>query len=197
VDFGYARVSTPDQNLDHQLDILARQGIDRENVYVDVSSGSRAARPELDRLVRILRPGDVLHVTRLDRLSRSVLHLVTLGAELREREIDLVVTEQGLTTRTPEGRAMFHMLAVLAELQRELILANTRDGLAAARARGKVGGRKPRLTPKQAELAQRLYNEQPPRPVREIAEIIGVPRSTLYGYLTPDSALPSDSREGH
>lgn len=194
MEFGYARVSTADQNLDHQLDILARRGVDAENVYVDVSSGARAARPELDRLVRVLRPGDVLYVTRLDRLGRSVVHLVTLGAELQRREVDLVVTEQGLSTRSPEGRAMFHMLAVLAEFQRELILANTRDGLAAARARGKVGGRPRLLTPEQAELAQKLYNEQPPKPVREIAALLGVSRSTLYGYLTPDSAVPSESR---
>lgn len=89
---------------------------------------------------------------------------------------------------------MFHMLAVLAEFQRELILANTRDGLAAARARGKVGGRPRLLTPEQAELAQQLYNEKPPKPVREIAALLGVSRSTLYGYLTPDSAVPSESR---
>lgn len=194
MEFGYARVSTADQNLDHQLDILGRRGVDAENVYVDVSSGARAARPELDRLVRVLRPGDVLYVTRLDRLGRSVVHLVTLGAELQRREVDLVVTEQGLSTRSAEGRAMFHMLAVLAEFQRELILANTRDGLAAARARGKVGGRPRLLTPEQAELAQQLYNEKPPKPVREIAALLGVSRSTLYGYLTPDSAVPSESR---
>ncbi|GAA3416281.1 hypothetical protein GCM10018952_43910 [Streptosporangium vulgare] len=101
-----------------------------------------------------------MKVTRLDRLSRSVLHLVTLGAELREREVGLHVIEQGIDTATAEGRAMFGMLSVLAELQRELIIANTRDGLAAARARGRVGGRRPRLTPEQAALAQELYDKR-------------------------------------
>jgi DNA invertase Pin-like site-specific DNA recombinase len=89
-------------------------------------------------VLQLLRPGDASKITRLDRLSRSVLHLVTLGAKLRERRIGLHVIEQGIDTATVEGRAMFGMLSVLAELQRELIVANTMDGLAAARARGRV-----------------------------------------------------------
>ena len=96
---------------------------------------------------RILRDGDVLVVTRLDRLGRSVLHLVNLGAQLRDRGVGLQVMEQGINTATAEGRAMFGMLSVLAELQRELIVANTRDGLAAARARGRRGGRPPQTHP--------------------------------------------------
>jgi DNA invertase Pin-like site-specific DNA recombinase len=95
-------------------------------------------------------------VTRLDRLSRSVLHLVTLGADLRERGIGLQVIEQGIDTSTMEGRTMLGMLSVPAELQRELIVANTNDGLASALARGRVGGRRPKLTADQAALAQRL-----------------------------------------
>jgi hypothetical protein len=97
--------------------------------------------------LRLLRKGDALKITRLDRLGRSVLHLVTLGAELRERGVELHVIEQGIDTSTMEGRAMFGMLSVLAELQRELIVANTRDGLAAARARGRKGGGAPSSTP--------------------------------------------------
>jgi DNA invertase Pin-like site-specific DNA recombinase len=108
--------------------------------------------------------------------------LVTLGAELREREIGLHVIEQGINTSTPEGRAMFGMLSVLAEYQRELIVANTRDGLAAARARGRKGGRRRKLTPDQAKLAQRLYDARE-HTVQQIADMLRVPRGTVYGYL--------------
>lgn len=180
--FGYARVSTADQNPDHQLDALTRAGVEPDNIHLDTISGSKASRPQLDLLLRLLRKGDTLKVTRLDRLSRSVLHLVTLGAELRERGIGLHVIEQGIDTGTMEGRAMFGMLSVLAELQRELIVANTRDGLAAARARGRVGGRRPKLSAAQAELAQQLYDARE-KTVQQIADLFGVPRGTLYGHL--------------
>ena len=153
---GYARVSTAEQNPDHQTDALLRVGVARGDIHVDHASGAKASRPKLDLVLRLLRDGDVLVVTRLDRLGRSVLHLVTLGAQLRDREVGLKVVEQGIDTATAEGRAMFGVLSVLAELQRELIVANTRDGLAAARARGRRRGRPPRLTPDQATLAQRL-----------------------------------------
>ncbi|MGO9900694.1 MAG: recombinase family protein [Solirubrobacteraceae bacterium] len=139
-------VSTADQNPDHQVDALRRAGVAAKDIYVDHASGAKASRPALDTVLWILRDGDTLKITRLDRLGRSVLHLVTLGAELRERGVGLHVTEQGIDTTTAEGRAMFGMLSVLAELQRELILANTRDGLTAARARGRTGGRRPRTT---------------------------------------------------
>ena len=131
---------------------------------------------------KLLREGDTLKVTRLDRLSRSVLHLVTLGAELRTRKIGLHVIEQGIDTDTIEGRAMFGMLSVLAELQRELIVANTMDGLAPARARGRIGGRRPRLSEGQAALAQELYDARV-KTVQQIADLFGVPRSTVYGHL--------------
>ncbi len=130
----------------------------------------------------MLRDGDVLVVTRLDRLGRSVLHLVTLGAQLRERGVGLQVVEQGIDTGTAEGRAMFGMLSVLAELQRELIVANTRDGLAAARARGRRGGRPAKLSPDQVALAQRLYDAGE-HTVAQIAAMFTVPRSTVYGHL--------------
>ena len=106
----------------------------------------------------------------------------TLGAELRDRGVGLHVIEQGIDTSTAEGRAMFGMLSVLAEFQRELIIANTRDGLAAARARGRKGGRRPRLNAEQAALAQQLYDAGE-RTVQQIAELFGVPRTTVYGHL--------------
>jgi DNA invertase Pin-like site-specific DNA recombinase len=179
---GYGRVSTAEQNPDHQVDALQRAGVATENIYIDVASGAKASRPQLDLVLKLLRAGDTLTITRLDRLGRSVLHLVTLGADLRERGIELRVTEQGIDTSTAEGRAMFGMLAVLAELQRELILSNTHDGLATARARGRVGGRKPKMTPDQAQLAQKLYDARE-HTVKQIADMLGVPRSTVYGHL--------------
>ena len=150
---GYARVSTAEQNPAHQVDALTRAGVAAADIYLDHASGAKATRPQLDLLLRQLRPGDTLVVTRLDRLGRSVVHLVNLGAHLRERGVGLHVVEQGIDTATPEGRAMFGMLSVLAELQRELIVANTRDGLAAARARGRTGGRRPKLTDHQRKEA--------------------------------------------
>jgi DNA invertase Pin-like site-specific DNA recombinase len=118
----------------------------------------------------------------VDRLGRSVLHLVTLGSSLRERGVGLRVLEQGIDTSTAEGRAMFGMLSVLAEPQRELIIANTRDGLAAARARGRTGGRRPRLDADQARHAQQLYDAGQ-HTVQQIADLLRVPRSTIYGHL--------------
>jgi DNA invertase Pin-like site-specific DNA recombinase len=174
-------VSTPHQNPAHQIDALTRAGVAADNIHVDVASGAKASRPNLDLVLKLLRDGDTLVVTRLDRLDRlgrSVVHLVVLGAELRERGVGLKVIEQGIHTATAEGRAMFGMLSVLAELQRELIVANTRDGLAAARA----GGRRPRLTAHQAEVAQQLYDGGK-HTVQKIADMFGVPRSTIYGHF--------------
>jgi DNA invertase Pin-like site-specific DNA recombinase len=179
---GYARVSTADQNPDHQVDALQRAGVAPRDIHVDIASGSKASRPKFDLVMQLLREGDTLKVTRLDRLGRSLLHLVTLGAQLRDNGIGLHVIEQGIDTATAEGRAMFGMLSVLAEYQRELIVANTNDGLAAARARGRKGGRKPSLTTEQAVIAQQLYDAGG-KTVQQIADLFNVPRSTVYGHL--------------
>lgn len=120
---GYARISTPDQNPDHQIDALMRAGVAERDIHLDIASGSKAFRPKFDLVMQLLRDGDTLKVTRLDRVGRSLLDLVNLGAELREREVGLHVIEQGIDTATAEGRAMFGMLSVLAEYQRELIVA--------------------------------------------------------------------------
>ncbi len=191
---GYARVSTSEQNPAHQTDALTRAGVAPNDIHTDVAGGAKASRPQLDLALRLLRDGDTLVITRLDRLGRSLLHLVTLGAQLRDRGIGLQVLEQGIDTSTTEGRAMFGMLSVLAELQRELIVANTRDGLTAARARGRVGGRKAKLTPEQAALAQQLYDARD-KTVAQIAALFGVPRSTVYGHLTATTAA-AEPRSG-
>ncbi len=179
---GYARVSTAEQNPDHQTDALLRAGVARDDIHVDHARRCEGipteAGPGPAATPRRGRPGR----DPLDRLGRSVLHLVTLGAQLRERGVGLQVLEQGIDTGTAEGRAMFGMLSVLAELQRELIVANTRDGLSAARVRGRRGGRPPRLTPDQVALAQRLYDAGE-HTVAQIAGMLDVPRSTIYGHL--------------
>lgn len=180
---GYCRVSTAEQNPDHQIDALLRAGVARENIHLDTASGAKASRPELDRVLGLLTTGDMLKITRLDRLSRSVQHLINLGATLRARGVGLHVIEQGIDTQTMEGRAMFGMLAVLAELQRELIVANTTDGLAAARARGRVGGRRPKLTQRQLDQAQQMYDSGQ-HTVAEIAGTFHVSRPTLYRHLS-------------
>lgn len=182
MDFGYARVSTKDQNIDHQVDALLRAGVDRDHIYIDYASGAKASRPQWDRLLDKMRSGDRLSCTRLDRIGRSLKDLVNLGARWKEQGIDLRVLEQGIDTTTSEGRLMFGMLSVLAEYQRELILANTRDGLEAARARGHVGGRKRKLNQAQAARAQELYDSGN-LTVQEIANMLKIPRSTVYGYL--------------
>ncbi|MGH7734974.1 MAG: recombinase family protein [Gemmatimonadales bacterium] len=199
MNIGYARVSTADQNPDHQIDALLRAGVDRTSIHLDTASGAKASRPKLDLVLQLLREGDTLKVTRLDRLSRSVLHLVTLGADLRTRKIGLHVIEQGIDTDTIEGRAMFGMLSVLAELQRELIVANTMDGLASARARGRVGGRKPKLTARQAEVARGMYDEtgadgRRKCTVAEIAGTFAVSRKTVYRHLEPSGGRRQPGR---
>ncbi|MEV0108336.1 recombinase family protein [Nocardia sp. NPDC050799] len=196
---GYGRVSTTDQNPVHQIDALVRAGVAADDIHIDKASGAKASRPKLDLVLKIARKGDTIVITRLDRLGRSVLNLIQLGAQLQERGIGLKVTEQGIDTATTEGRAMFGMLSVLAELQRELIVANTKDGLAAARARGRKGGRRAKLTAQQIEQAQRLYDEGQ-HTAQQIADILGVKRGTLYGHLDkksvggrPRAAKPSAS----
>lgn len=163
----------------------------REDIHIDVISGAKAKRPELSVVRRIVREGDELVITRLDRLSRSLRDLIEIGDELRSKGVNLRVLEQGIDTSTMEGRMMFGMLGVLAEFQRELIIANTRDGLAAARARGRVGGRKPKLTPRQARLVREMYDEvggdgKRLHTVKQIADAVQISRSTVYDYLRKD-----------
>jgi DNA invertase Pin-like site-specific DNA recombinase len=175
-------VSTADQNPDAQRDALIRAGVAHEQLYLDHTSGAKSSRPAWDALYKALRAGDVLIATRLDRVGRSTTHLVTLLDTLADRGVAFRFLEQGIDTTTSEGRLMYRMLAAIAEFQRDLIVANTREGLAAARARGRTGGRKPKLTAQQVTLAQQLYDAGE-KTVAEIAAIFTVPRTTIYGHL--------------
>ena len=188
---GYARVSTRGQNDDSQVDDLTAYGC--EKIFTDTASGKNAARPELDKALAYLRAGDVLVITRLSRAMRSLKHLLALADELRERGVGLVVLKQQIDTTTPQGRLVFHLLGAIDEFQRELIVEGTREGLAAARpaaarARGRTGGRKPKLNDRQAATVRRMYAATGPdgkrlHTVAEIAAAVGVHRTTVYDYL--------------
>jgi DNA invertase Pin-like site-specific DNA recombinase len=183
---GYCRVSTGEKNPDAQQDALIRAGVDPAHLYIDHTSGAKSSRPRWDELHRALRDGDVLVATRLDRVGRSTTHLVGLLDELGKRGVAFRFLEQGIDTITSEGRLMYRMLAAIAEFQRDLITANTREGLAAARARGRKGGRKPKLSRAQMQLAQQLYDDGE-KTVAQIAAIFKVPRTTIYGHLDKQS----------
>jgi len=183
---GYGRVSTRDQNPDGQHDALAAAGCDE--VFVDKASGKLASRPKLDEALRISRKGDQLVVTKLDRLGRSLEHLMALSKQLQAKQVDLVVLDQGIDTSTAVGRMFFQILGAIAEFEHALMSERTRDGLDAARARGRTGGQKPKLTPRQAKVAQDMYDELGPdgrraHTVQQIANEFGVTRPTIYRHL--------------
>ncbi len=182
---GYARVSTRGQNDDSQVDELTAYGCDK--IFVDRGvSGKHASRPELDKALAYLREGDVFVITRLSRAMRSLKQLIELAEELRERGVGLVVTKQAIDTTTPQGRLVFHIFGALDEFQRELIVEGTNEGLAAARARGRVGGRKPKLTDVQVRHARQLYAAGE-HTVADIAKLLGVSRQTVYRALEPEA----------
>ena len=187
---GYARVSTRSQNDDSQAGDLTACGC--EKIFTDTASGKNAARPEFDRALAYLRAGDVFVITRLSRAMRSLKHLLTLAGELHERGIGLVVLKQQIDTTTPTGRLVFHVLGAIDEFQRELIVEGTREGLDAARARGRTGGRKPKLNAAKAATVRRMYQATGPdgkrqHTVAEIAQAVGVHRTTIYDYLKKES----------
>jgi DNA invertase Pin-like site-specific DNA recombinase len=183
---GYGRVSTRDQNPATQHDALTAAGCDP--VFTDKASGKLARRPELDKALLVARTGDQLVVTKLDRLGRSLAHLIDLAAALQARGVDLVVLDQGIDTSTAVGRMFFHILGAIAEFEHALMSERTMDGLAAARARGRTGGQKPKLTPRQARIAQNMYAEtgrdgKRRYTVAQIAAEFGVTRPTIYRHL--------------
>jgi DNA invertase Pin-like site-specific DNA recombinase len=180
---GYARVSTKDQSLDLQVDALKDAGC--EQVFQEVASGFKTARPALDDLLSRLRAGDVLVIWKLDRLGRSLKHLVALTADLLDREVGLISLNDPIDTTTPQGRLVFNIFASLAEFERELIRERTQAGLKAARARGRKGGRPKGLSKEakqKAMAAETLYREGE-LSVQEICDQLGISKPTLYAYL--------------
>ncbi len=177
---GYARVSTQDQNPDLQKDALKKAGCER--VLVDKISGATSERPGYAAAMQALRKGDTLVVWRLDRLGRSLSHLLKVVKELEDRQVDLKSLHESIDTGTPTGTLIFHMFGALAEFERNLIRERTMAGLESARARGRKGGRPKALDESKREVAVKLYYEEK-HTAREIADIMGISRATLYNYL--------------
>ena len=176
---GYARVSTQDQNLDLQSEALTKAGC--EKIFNDKISGSRAERPGLTKTLEMLREGDTLVVWKLDRLGRSVKNLVDLVGELHQQGIQFKSLTDAIDTGTPSGRFFFHVMASLAEMERELTVERTRAGLEVARQFGRKGGRRRQMTESKIESAKKLLaNGVPPR---DVAMNLGVSVPTLYRWI--------------
>lgn len=178
--FGYCRVSTTQQDEALQLDALEKIGVDR--VFVDRVSGSTENRPALDELLGQLRAGDTLVVWRLDRLGRSLKHLIELVGELDHRGVGLRSITESIDTSTPGGKLIFHVFGALAEFERDLIRERTQAGLTAARARGRVGGRPTVWTPERLRTARAMYDSRE-HDVAAIARVLGVSRASVYRAL--------------
>jgi DNA invertase Pin-like site-specific DNA recombinase len=177
---GYARISNASQNLDGQIDALNAAGC--EKIFCDTASGKLIERPELGRCLGYLRAGDTLAVWRLDRLGRSLRHLVETVNALADRGVAFASLHEGIDTTTSTGRLIFHIFAALAEFERELIAERAAVGRQAARARGRLGGRPAKLSPAQIGLARARY-EAGEVTVAEIAKALGVGRGTIYRAL--------------
>ena len=181
---GYARVSTHEQNLDLQLDALAKAGCDSNKTYTDKISTRKAERPQLKHALDQLREGDMLVVWRLDRLGRSVQELIDLINVIHAKGAGFNSLTEHMDTSTPGGKLVFHFFAALAEFERDIIQERTKAGLQAARARGRVGGRPKIQTkdPKKIALAKQLYADGH-LTVQEICETLHIGKTTLYRYV--------------
>lgn len=177
---GYARVSTHEQNLSLQKDALKQAGCGK--IFHDQVSGAKAERPGLTEAQAYVREGDTLVVWRLDRLGRSLKDLIETVTVLEERGVGIQSIQESIDTTTSGGRLVFHIFGALAEFERNLIQERTRAGLAAARVRGRKGGRPRALEEKKANLLYQLHDERK-RSVEEICAILDISRSTLYAYL--------------
>jgi DNA invertase Pin-like site-specific DNA recombinase len=181
---GYARVSTADQDLQLQIEALQHAGCRDDQIFCDVASGSRTARPGLEACVQALTPGDTLVVWRLDRLGRSMVHLVTVIEELLRRQVGFrSLCDGAIDTTTASGELVFHLFSALAQFERRLIQERTRAGLAAARARGKYGGRQP-LRPEdpRVRMASMMYGDQR-LTVLDICRTLRISPATFYRYV--------------
>lgn len=179
--YGYARVSTGDQDLGRQFDELT--GVGCERIWSEAASGKRGAhRPEWNAALSHLRAGDTLVVVELSRLGRNAGDLARLAEEMDERQIALRILNLGLDTSTPAGRLVYSIIAAVAQMERELLVERTVSGLRAARARGRVGGRRVSITAAQIARARKLHGEQR-LTMAEIAAVIGFSPSTLYRHL--------------
>jgi DNA invertase Pin-like site-specific DNA recombinase len=185
---GYGRVSKRDQHPEAQHDALIAAGCDPDRLFIEKVSSRLEKRPKLEEALAYVRPGDTLVVTKLDRLGRGVRDLIDLVQRIEKLGVDLVVLGQNIDTSSPAGRMFFHVIASFAEFERDMIRERTKDGLEAARARGRTGGRKPKLTAGQIGTVKRMYaatgeDGKRAHTVQEIAEAVGVHRTSVYAYL--------------
>ena len=188
---GYARVSTGDQNLDLQLDALKAAGCDK--IFTDKLSGAKDDRPGLQEALEYAREGDTLVVWRLDRLGRSLSHLIQTTTGLENRHVGFKSLEEGIDTTTSGGKLVFHIFGALAEFERSLTRERTHAGLKAARARGRSGGRPKALTEQQLKMAEAMLQTSNTT-VKQVAEHFGVARSTLYRLLKEIPSHTTDER---
>lgn len=194
---GYMRVSKMDgsQTTDLQRDALLAAGIELDRIYEDHASGKRDDRPGLEACLKALRAGDTLTTWKLDRIGRDLRHLVNTVHDLTKRGVGLkVLTGQGanIDTTTANGRLVFGIFAALAEFERELIIERTKAGLASARARGRSGGRKPKMTAAKLRLAQAAMGK-PETKVSDLCAELGITRQTLYRHVDPKGELRPDA----
>jgi DNA invertase Pin-like site-specific DNA recombinase len=177
---GYARVSTADQSLDLQVDALTQNGC--EKIFTDTISGAKAARPGLDQALDFCRDGDTLIVWKLDRLGRSLQHLLEVVDKLENRGVGFRSLQEALDTTSSGGKLIFHIFGAIAQFERDMIRDRTLAGLAAARARGRKGGRRKALTPKQIEIGKTLASDRN-RSVTDICETLKISKATYYRYI--------------
>ncbi len=175
---GYARISTDGQSLDAQIGALRAAGCDK--VYSEVGSGARSDREVLAKVLDFLRPSDVLVAYKLDRVARSLPHLIEIMDRLNRSEIGFQSLTEEINTTTPGGRLVFHVMAAISEFERDLIRERTAAGLQAARAKGRIGGRPRKMTPDKVEAAKELLATG--KAVRDVALMFGISVPTLYRW---------------
>jgi DNA invertase Pin-like site-specific DNA recombinase len=183
---GYARVSTQEQTLNLQQDALQKAGCTK--IFTDTASGAKTERIGLEQALTYVRKGDTLVVWRLDRLGRSLPHLITTMTDLEERGIGFKSLTENIDTTTSGGKLIFHIFGALAEFERNLIRERTLAGLAAARARGRKGGRPKSLTPEQIRIAQALYDD-PKNSIMDICKTFKISKVTLYRNIDTSGSV--------
>src|SRR5690242_2725257 len=184
---GYARVSTTDQTLNLQHDALNKAGCTK--IFTDTASGAQTERKGLTDALSYVRVGDMLVVWKLDRLGRSLKDLITRITQLNDRKIGFKSLTENIDTTTSGGKLIFHIFGALAEFERDIIRERTQAGLIAARARGKRGGRRPSLKPKDIALVRKLYEDKQ-TPVEDLCRMFKISRMTLWRYVKKNGDKP-------